>query len=178
MADEGTVWTTFEPGAESMRFQFMPTALVSGGDNIMAAAWLTQVSVVPPLFVVSIRKERHTYPLIAESGEFALNFLGVEHAARVDLCGKRSGRKGDKFKAAGLTRKKAERISTTLVEESFLIYEFRVVNEVEAGDHQLFIGEVLFVHRREPWDHDQVRPLIYAGDGKYTTAMRLFEIKG
>jgi len=168
----GDGWTTVGPSG-SMEFQFMPTALVSGGDNVMTAAWLTQVSAKPPLFVVSIRKERYTYEQIRRTGEFAVNFLSIGHADKVDLCGKRSGRHLDKFAAAGLTRKRAERISAVLVGEAFLIYECRVVNEVVAGDHYLLLGEVLVVHRRADFDLESIRPVIYAGRGRYTTTMRL-----
>lgn len=44
-----------------------------GRANVMPAAWVTPVSVNPPLVAVAISPKRYTYKLIKESGEFTLN---------------------------------------------------------------------------------------------------------
>ena len=172
---DGEVWDTGEAKAIAMEMQFMPAALVSSGDNMMAAAWLSQVSVDPPLFMVSLRKERYTYEKVQETGEIAINMMPIEHADKVHFCGTRSGRKVDKFAETGLTRRKPVMTSSVLVEQAIAIYECRVVNEVEAGDHQLIVAEVVFVHRKKGVDLTDVRPALYVGSGYYTTVMRPYK---
>jgi len=164
---DGEVWETGEAKAIAMEMQYMPAALVSSGDNMMAAAWLSQVSVDPPLFLVSLRKERYTYEKVRETGDIAINLMPIDHADKVHFCGTRSGRKVDKFAETGLTRRKPE--------QAIVIYECRVVNEVEAGDHQLIVAEVVFVHRRKGLDLTDVRPALYVGSGYYTTVMRPYK---
>jgi len=169
------VWETGEAKAIAMDMQYMPAALVSSGDNMMAAAWLSQVSVDPPLFMVSLRKERHTYDKVQETGEIAINLMPIEHADKVHYCGTHSGRKVDKFAETGLTRRDPVKTSSVLVEQAVVIYECKVVNEVEAGDHQLIVAEAVYVHRKKDVDLVDVRPALYVGSGYYTTVMRPYK---
>jgi len=101
--------------------------------------------------------------------------MPIDHADKVHFCGTRSGRKVDKFAETGLTRRKPVMTSSVLVEEAIVIYECRVVNEVEAGDHQLIVAEVVFVHRKKGVDLTDVRPALYVGSGYYTTVMRPYK---
>jgi len=56
------------------------TASSKGKDNAMTAAWHSSISRNPPLYGVSISPKRFTYQLIAESKEFAINFIPWEKA--------------------------------------------------------------------------------------------------
>ena len=61
------------------------------------ASWVTQVSFVPPLVMVAVNPVHYTYELITNSNAFAINILRTDQAELVDLFGKSSGRKVDKF---------------------------------------------------------------------------------
>ncbi len=117
--------------------------------NIMTAAWQVPISLNPPLVGLCIAFPRFTCELINESEEFGINIPGAEMLSEVELCGKISGRECDKFREAGLTAAGARKIRAPLIEECLGHIECGVVNRYKAGDHFLFVGEVLAASARE-----------------------------
>ena len=108
--------------------------------NGMTAAWATQVSFKPSLVAVSIAPPRYTHGLIKESGYFCLNLLSEDQKKLADLFGFKSGRKVNKFK--GLDIMNALKGSPVL-KDAVAYVECEVKDVVTAGDHDLFIGEVV-----------------------------------
>ena len=121
------------------------------GRNLLTIAW-TGIDCSDPATVhVSIRPERHSYRMIAESGCFTVNIPTVDMAATVDLCGlisgsEFSGSEEDKFDVAGLTAAPAKEIQAPLVAECPINLECRVTNIIPVGVHHMFIGEVVARH--------------------------------
>ncbi len=120
------------------------TSQVEGENpNIIAVAWVTPVSQSPPLVAISIAEEHYSHRLISLSGEFVVNVPCSTMAREVMTCGKVSGRDVDKFKEACLTPVPAEEVLPPLIKECIGHLECRVKQQVKAGDHTLFIGEVV-----------------------------------
>lgn len=90
----------------------VPAVLVTCGSgdeaNIITIAWTGIVNSQPPMTYVSVRKERHSHHLIAESGEFVINLTTADMAQVVDYCGVKSGRDMNKFEKTGLSAEPAE----------------------------------------------------------------------
>ncbi|HEY45099.1 MAG TPA: flavin reductase family protein [Anaerolineae bacterium] len=114
-----------------------------GNPNIITIAWLIPVSVRPPLVGMSIGHSRFSYRLIRETGEFVINVAPYEIANHVLFCGRRSGRDVDKFAETGLTPSEAQNVRPPIIKECIAHLECRVVQDVEAGDHHIVVGEVL-----------------------------------
>ena len=55
-----------------------------------------------PVCVCVIRPQRYTYGFVEEAERLTLTFLKPGHRDALTLCGTKSGRDGDKIKAAGL----------------------------------------------------------------------------
>jgi flavin reductase (DIM6/NTAB) family NADH-FMN oxidoreductase RutF len=108
--------------------------------NGMTAAWVSQVSFRPLLLSVAVAPERFTHELIDRSGYFAVNTLGQGQAALARAFGFRSGRKVDKFEGVG---HHPAANGSPVLEEAVAYVECRVVDRLTAGDHTLFIGEVV-----------------------------------
>ena len=94
----------------------LPAVLVTaadskGRDNIITVAWTGTVCTNPPMVYISVRPERHSYHMIEETGEFAINLTTESLLRAVDYCGVKSGRDVDKFKEMHLTRQRASEIS-------------------------------------------------------------------
>ena len=117
-----------------------------GHDNIITLAWAGTVNSDPPMVSVSVRKSRHTHGMLVKTGEFAVNLVTEGLTRACDLCGVVSGRDGDKFEKAGLTREAASVIGAPLIAESPVNIECRVKQVLELGSHDLFLAEVLAVH--------------------------------
>lgn len=124
-----------------------PTVLVSCGRgsraNIITLAWVSPVSIDPPMVAISVAPPRHSHGLISRGREFAVNVPSPRILDAVWYCGTRSGRDVDKFDGAGLTPAAPRAIDTPLVEECFAHIECRVVKAAAVGDHTLFVGEAV-----------------------------------
>lgn len=137
--------------------------------SCMAASWVTPVSRRPPIVAIAIARSRYTYEKIAESREFNLCVLGVEYVDRVDYLGTVSGRDvGDKIGASKLTKARARRTRPPIIAESIAVAECRLRDIVEAGDHDLVLGDVLEVYVREGYSPGTIDgypiPLHVGGD--------------
>lgn len=126
-----------------------PPALVSCGNidhpNVLTVAWTGIVNTHPPMTYVSIRPERYSHKLIAESGEFVINLTPASLIPTADFCGVRSGRDLDKWAACGITPLPASAVSAPLVKECPLSLECRVTQVLSLGSHDLFLAEILAV---------------------------------
>lgn len=153
------------PGKAQDSFSGFPVVLCSMSgpkDNIITLAMCHIFSFEPPLVAIGIGPKRHSYGLLRASDDFAINIPTKGLLKAVEICGSKSGRKVDKFDAAGLTREKAEKILSPLIAECPVNIECVKVNEVDVGDHALFIGEV--VAARKDTQYDSKDALLYWGE--------------
>jgi flavin reductase (DIM6/NTAB) family NADH-FMN oxidoreductase RutF len=121
--------------------------------NGMTAAWVTRVSFSPPLLAVSIGKTRYSHEMIERSGIFAVNVLSEGQVPEGKHFGFLSGRKTDKLKDIEYTT--AETGSPILKDISAYM-DCRVTGACDAGDHTIFVGEVI-----DSEVYEENRPLIY-----------------
>ena len=71
--------------------------------NLLTVAWAGTVNSTPPMLSISVRKERYSYAMLRDSGEFTVNLVDAEHCKALDYCGVKSGRDVDKWAETGLT---------------------------------------------------------------------------
>ncbi len=146
----------------------LPAVLVSVGAtpeeyNMLTVAWTGTVNSEPPMCYISVRPERHSYPVIERTGEFVINLTTEDMARATDWCGVRSGRDFDKWKECGLTPVAAEQI-------------------VKLGSHDMFIADVVGILADERYidpatgrfSLEAAKPLVYL-HGEY---FRLGEMIG
>jgi len=146
----------------------------TGQANLLAIAWIMPVSMDPPKLVFAIRKDRYSYQLLEQTGEFVVNIAILELARQVLYCGRKSGKDVDKFGATGLTMGKGKKVSAPIVNECVAHVECRVSETIPEGDHVLVIGDVLAAYVREDlfrgvYDVSRFRPLLYLGADAFTT---------
>ncbi len=115
----------------------------SGNPNALGVSWLTKVSNDPPLWMISIDPRRFSHEGIEYHKEFVINFPTIEQAEGAMLCGTQSGRSQNKLDLADLKIIPSLKIKTPAIEGSLVSIECKVVNQFTAGDHTLFIGEVV-----------------------------------
>ena len=94
---------------------------------------------------ISVRKERYSYDIIKETGEFVVNLVTKDLVFATDYCGVKSGRDTDKFQEMKLTPLPSQHISAPGIAESPLNLECKVKQVVELGSHDMFIAEILGV---------------------------------
>lgn len=145
----------------------------SGSDNIITVAWAGTVCTNPPMVSISVRPERHSYHMLAESGEFVINLTTERLCYATDYCGVRSGRDVDKFEEMKLTKTEAELINAPMIGESPVNLECKVEKIEKLGSHHMFLARVLAVHAEEEYmdkngrfDLNQAQPMVYS-HGEY-----------
>lgn len=113
--------------------------------NIITVAWAGTVCSDPVMLSVSVRKERYSYGILRETGEFVVNLVTKDLVCATDYCGVKSGRDVDKFKEMNLTPQKSQRIAAPGIDESPVNLECRVTQVVELGSHDMFLAQVVGV---------------------------------
>ena len=131
----------------------VPPVLVSCGDmetsNVLTIAWTGIINTIPPKTYISVRKKRHSYAMIRESGEFVLNLTPASLARTADYCGTYTGAKVDKFAACNLTKVAAEEVRAPLIGECPLSLCCRVTDVIEMGTHDMFLADIVEAYADE-----------------------------
>jgi flavin reductase (DIM6/NTAB) family NADH-FMN oxidoreductase RutF len=131
-----------------------PVVLVTSGGsrnpNILTIAWSMPVSKDPPYVAVSIGDTRYSHKLIVEKNEFVICVPPASLIDQVWRCGKTTGATADKFKDTGLHPAPSMKVETPGIQECIANLECRVVDRVSAGDHTVFIGEVVRAEDTDP----------------------------
>lgn len=132
----------------------VPVVMVTCADsegkaNIITLAWAGTVNSEPPMLSISVRKERYSYSLIKDRGQFAVNLTTRELVRATDLCGVKSGRDMDKFGLTGLAAQKASVIDVPIIKESPVSLECVVDRTLELGSHDVFIAKIVAVQAEE-----------------------------
>ncbi len=145
------------------------TAEHGGRVGGMLAAWWMQASFNPPILAVAIAPERYTYKLVRESGVFAFNLLDFRHVEKAPYLGDVSERfLPGKLEKAGFHVIQGEALGAPIIAEAAAAVELRLVKVVEAGDHDIFLGEAVAAYAVDDfsggmWRLKSYRPLMYLG---------------
>ncbi len=115
----------------------------TGKPNIITLAWVGTVNSDPPMVSISVRKQRYSYELLKQKGEFVINMPSRKLTFATDFCGVKSGRDIDKFEAMQLTPERASKVDVPLIKECPVNLECVVRQVLELGSHDLFIAEVV-----------------------------------
>lgn len=151
-----------------------------GKDNIITIAWTGTVCTNPPMLYISVRKERFSYSLLKEAGEFVVNLTTEELVRATDYCGVRSGSKVDKFQETHLTKEEVKVVDCAMIKESPVNIECRVKEIIPLGSHDMFLADVVNVNVDEAYMEEdgsfqlnKAHPLVYSHGTYYKTGSKL-----
>lgn len=106
----------------------------------MTASSFSSVSLEPPLILICVGKAAFTHDLLLATGTFGVNILSATQPELGKRFAEKHGDYVDRFSdldvVTGLT-------GTPLLASALAWLECRTVEAVEAGDHTIFIGEVI-----------------------------------
>jgi len=145
----------------------------TGKANIITLAWAMPASIQPPLVAVSIAPARYSHSLIEKTKEFVLNVPTMELLNEIFLCGRKSGRNVDKFRETGLTPVSARKVKAPIIKECVAHLECKLYKQVQAGDHTLFIGEVVAAYANrdmfaQTYNLEKAELIYHMGGDKFT----------
>jgi len=121
--------------------------------NGMAATWFNRVAELPFLVMVSVWKENYSHDLIKNAGVFAINIMARGQVETARHFGRQSGRDVDKFSRIEYETRKT---GSPILKDCLAFMDCRVYGSLEAGDHTIFVGEILESGFQKEGD-----PLIY-----------------
>jgi flavin reductase (DIM6/NTAB) family NADH-FMN oxidoreductase RutF len=116
---------------------------------------VTSVSLIPPLVLVCVDRSAYTNACIREEGAFGLNFL---EEGRGESLSRRFSEPLVRDKFEGVAYRYGS-LGAAVLEQALCWMQCRVTQSHEAGDHTIFIGEVVEADAREG------RPLVYYRGG-------------
>ncbi len=110
--------------------------------NGQIANTVFQITSEPPTIAVSINKSNLTHEFIAESKVLAVSVLSQDTPLSfIGHFGFKSGRDIDKFE--GINYKIGETQAPVILDNTLAYLEARVAQEVNAGTHTIFVGELI-----------------------------------
>jgi flavin reductase (DIM6/NTAB) family NADH-FMN oxidoreductase RutF len=125
-----------------------PIVLVTTRSNAITVNQVAYFTFRPLRIGVAIAHVRHTYDLLKAEGEFVVNVPDASLIAAVKFCGSHSGRKGDKFQAAGVTPIPSSQVQAVSIAECSAQIECRVTRLLEFEHRDWFIGEVVAARKQ------------------------------
>ena len=130
-------WSRFATGVS-----VITTREPDGSVHGMAANGIASVSLDPMLVVLCVDHRRQTYPLIKSTGRFTINILAQDQQAIAEYWARPpESREGDIETPFSFTKNNGATIDGCLAYMDCHVYQ-----EILAGDHTLFIGEVDEIH--------------------------------
>lgn len=118
----------------------------AGKANPMTVGWTMITSGSPPMMAIALAPKRYTAQAIRHSKCFTLAYPSSKMQAEVLFFGTKSGRDIDKLEVTGCKTQKTEIIDSVLLSDAAANFECTLENEIETGDHILFIGKVVASH--------------------------------
>lgn len=116
------------------------TTVANGRQNANIVTWLMQTAMGGKVLAVALYEVDYTIELVRESGILNVNLLATDQPGLIRKLGQQSGRDRDKFK--NLPHALDDRGCPYLTEAVGYV-QCRVMHSTNAGDHELFICEVL-----------------------------------
>ncbi|MFW9905209.1 MAG: flavin reductase family protein [Candidatus Thorarchaeota archaeon] len=112
----------------------------------LTIAWSCPLSINPPLIGILISKKRYSYEIIQQHREFVVNIPNFSQIKESHYIGNISGREEpQKIEKAGFTLETSTRVKPPRITECQINLECKLERIVSTGDHDLFIGKVVFI---------------------------------
>jgi flavin reductase (DIM6/NTAB) family NADH-FMN oxidoreductase RutF len=135
--------------------------------NLIACSGIIRLS-DPCVIFISSYKPHYTNIGIRENQTFSVNFPAAEMVEIVDYCGLVSGQEVDKSRIFKTFTGKLG--NAPMIEECPVNLECKVLNSMEYGDMEVFVGEVVSAYAKEEClvdgkpDAQKVNPLLFSRD--------------
>ena len=118
-----------------------------GKANPVTLGWTMIVSGNPPMMAIAVAKKHYSVEAINHSKCFTICYPSSEMADAALFFGSKSGRNIDKLAEFQCETAPAEKIDSVLLSDAVANFECKLDSQTEAGDHIIFIGEIVCSHK-------------------------------
>lgn len=126
------------------------TARHGGEISIMTANWLMQCSFEPPLIALAVEVDSHSRQVIEAGGAFAINLYESGQRDLAGNLGRTYAKHPEKVNDTAWTP--SPHTGSPLLTNTLGWVECKIISNTPAGDHVLFVAEVLDVG----FDHEGI----------------------
>jgi flavin reductase (DIM6/NTAB) family NADH-FMN oxidoreductase RutF len=112
-------------------------------DNLGVVDWHMPVSIRPMKYSISVHNNDSIKMMISRAGNFVVNFMGLNQESIVLTCEKHDGLLVDLFEKNNLSKADSDYVESPRIREAKAVLECEVEQELESGDHTVFIGKVV-----------------------------------
>lgn len=111
-----------------------------GQETGMLSSWVQQVSFEPPMFSVAVNEKRYLIDWLKKSPDVVLNYVGETQFDFLKHFGKGFEPDQPAFEGIDIERSTA---GIPIIKNVFAYLEGRVTSQMTAGDHVLFLIEII-----------------------------------
>ncbi len=106
----------------------------------MSSSWVTQVSGAPVLIMAAVDQQHVTHQMVLESGAFAINIVGAQGKHLEDYFYSAQAQRPDNLTPFAL---ESGHTGAPWLRDALASLDCRLISTHAAGDHTLFVGEVV-----------------------------------
>ncbi|MBN2590975.1 MAG: flavin reductase family protein [Sedimentisphaerales bacterium] len=117
-----------------------------GKANPVTLGWTMITSGNPPMMAIAVAKKHYSVQAINHSQCFTICYPSSEMGDAALFFGSKSGRDIDKLAEFECNTEPAEKIDSVLLSDAAANFECKLVSQTEAGDHFIFVGEIVCSH--------------------------------
>ena len=117
-----------------------------GRPNPVTLGWTMIVSGNPPMMAIAVAKKHYSIGTIRHSKCFTIVYPSSQMSDAAMFFGSRSGRDVDKLAEFDCKTAPAKEIDSVILADAVANFECTLVSETEAGDHIIFVGEIVCSH--------------------------------
>lgn len=150
--------------------------------NAATFSWLSPVSFDPPMMAVMVSPERYTYQNLHDKGQFVVNVITKHFLDELMKVGTQSFRENpNKIDESDFTLRKSKKVEPKGLKEAVIWLECKVEKMVEAGDHVIVVGEIVYAEvEDEFWDDgrflaEKAETLQHLGGNRFLVGGELIE---
>ncbi|MBU1199009.1 MAG: flavin reductase family protein [Nanoarchaeota archaeon] len=112
-------------------------------DNLSVVSWHMPASFTPGKYAISVPTYDNMKKMISTARNFVVNFMGNDQRSIVLSAESQDGVFMNLFDYLGVTRMDSERVESPRIKEAKAFLECEVEQELESGDHTIFVGKVV-----------------------------------
>lgn len=112
-------------------------------DNIHVVGWHMPASVEPMEYAISVPTTDNIRKMISQAGNFVVNFMSMTQKSIVLSAENQDGMYVNLFEFLGLSKENSALIESPRIREAKIYLECEVKQELDSGDHTIFLGRVV-----------------------------------
>jgi flavin reductase (DIM6/NTAB) family NADH-FMN oxidoreductase RutF len=111
--------------------------------NVTPIGWFTLCNSNPRCWAICLYNKHYSHKVIFDTKEFVLCLPSYLQKKDILYCGSVHGEDTDKLKNCKLKIIPSKKVQPPIIEDSIACFECKVIKTCNAGDHTIFIGEIL-----------------------------------